>query len=341
MKSRQLDIHSISQNRKLGKEEKKTPNRIAQQLVGSGTQKPRSAPVPRLAAAWPPKGHCSALSTRRCYDRAQAMLPRGRGWPQSHAPARGRGRQPSLRHNLHHLERAAPPRPCRSPAKSQPGPSLSFFLCAFPMLPKIGPTLRRLRDYKLTYIYTYTGMCACKQTYPPYVYTRLCNVNRHSTRWLAELLAERSASALDGFGLRLSPAGAWHVKAIVPGSRAARGTVTYPSPAAAPWPPACCSSSTSTFTSKSESKTTAANAQQKGVSESCRLTSNTAVPPAHPAPTASQLGEVVPGPQHGAQTPPDHLSSRHWSGEEPVAGMVQLPPPPELLQQRATDPNLA
>lgn len=228
------------------------------------------------------------------------------------------------------------PKPSEKPARSFP----LLFLRAFPILPKIGPTLRRLRDYKLIYIYTYTGMCACKQTYSPYVYTRLCNVNRHSTRWLAELLAERAASALDGFGLRLSPAGAWHVKAIVPGSRAARGTVTYPSPAAAPWPPACCSSSTSTFTLKSESKTTAANAQQKGVSESRRLTSNTAVLSAHPAPTASQLGEVVPGPQHGAQTPPDHLSSRHWSGEEPVAGMVQLPPPPELLRQRATDPSL-
>lgn len=83
-------------------------------------------------------------------------------------------------------------------------------------------------------------MCVCKQTYPPYVYTRLCNVNRHGTRWLIKLLAERAPSALDGFGLCLSSAGAWHAKAIAPGRPSVpryRLRRRCPSPAAAPWPP--------------------------------------------------------------------------------------------------------
>jgi len=136
----------------------------------------------------------------------------------------------------------------------------------------------------------------CKQTYPPYAYARLRSVNRRGTRRLAELLAGGAAAALDGLGLCPSPAGARQASGAGRPSTPRSGLLGAP-PRQRPQPQLTAAGSdaapgSSALASGSESKTTAANAPQKEVSDSSRQRSGTAVPPARPARVA---GAGTPG----------------------------------------------
>lgn len=221
------------------------------------------------------------------------------GWPWSRAPAWRWGR-PCPSGPLHHWGEHPPCLP--KLVKGQLSPLLPSFLCALPIPVKREQHSEGSETLNI-YIYPYLGMCVCKQTDPPYVYARLRDVNRHGARQLIELSAESGSSS---GGLCLSPAGAQHMGA---GHRAGEHPVVLRGPLPGSWERL--SSGHLALPSAPQSKTTAANAQQKEVSESHCSMSDTAVSPAHPAPVASQPREGVPGPRCSAQVPPSHLSTRH------------------------------
>lgn len=177
-------------------------------------------------------------------------------------------------------------------------------LLALPALAEAATVLGRLRDCKHGYLYLYR-MCVCKQTSPPYA--RACATQ---TGALARnTLCTRTV---------LAPAGL---------SATCRGTGVAERPTALLGAPRRSSPARNASRTAVGKQTTAAERGQ----QSHQVSSGTAAAPAHPAP-GGQRGE-------GRRTP--GAAGRRSPSQHGTAGTVQLPPPPEQLQQRAADPSPA
>lgn len=174
-------------------------------------------------------------------------------------------------------------------------------------------------------------MCVNKQPCHLHGLPVLCERARHTR-------AHRAPCATSAIGAgwlgALSPAGARLLEAVTVAAK--QPTEQRGSPAPAPSSPQLGTALIGPLRARigvgkqnHSSERTAERGQRKSPSD-------TVVPLAHPVPPAS--GEVVPRAQRRAQIP-RALSTRQWSEEEPAASTVQLPP--ELLRQRAADPNPA
>lgn len=181
----------------------------------------------------------------------------------------------------------------------------------------------------------------CKQTFPPYALARSLaggEQARCSPGSPQPELATASGSAARLLGLGTRKPSHW--AAEHPRHCPCRRWVPLPGSCPSPQLAAAGNDSalgTSALALGSESKTTAANVQQKEVSESCRSISSTVVPPGTSCPARGGGVRTV----ARGSGPPDQLPTRLQSKEELVASTVQLPAPPELLQRRAADPSPA
>lgn len=178
-------------------------------------------------------------------------------------------------------------------------------------------------------------MCVCKQQ-PRHMHGLpvLCKQARRT--WLTEILVQRAALGLGGFGL-CHLLGKQHVEAVTLAAKHPMEQRGTPSPgplALAPSSPQLGAALIGHLCARirvgkqnHSSEHTAERGQRK-------LTSDTVVPLALPARISSRCTDASAG-----CTSPGPLTTRQWSEEEPAASTVQLPP--ELLRQRAADPNPA